>query len=399
MIKPFDYQEDLADQVLEVLRDFGLAYLAAEERTGKSLSAIRVAEKSLAKSVLVITKRKAYKDWDKLINKGYKPSVKAEVETYHKVTKEQIQKADLIVLDESHNYISAFPKPGQVWKKLKPLLKGKPILYLSATPHAQGVQMLYHQFALSSWSPWNKYTNFYSWFNRFGKPYTITINGFDVKQYDRVNTEEVLQMCEHLFVTKTREELGFDREPEDVIHNVNLSESTKTLYNTLVEDEIITLDNGKTLVCDTQSKLRFTLHMLEGGTAKIDDDYIVLDNTEKVDKIKDLFGDCSNTVIMYNYKAEKLKLEKHFKNSLLLQATSYAEGVDLHEYDNLVIYSQDFSTARHTQRRARQCNKNRTKPIKVHYLLTPGAISSQVYKTVSLNKKNFVNSVFKRNKL
>jgi len=153
------------------------------------------------------------------------------------------------------------------------------------------------------------------------------------------------------------------------------------------------------LVCDTSPKLRTSLHQLEGGTIKIDDDRFVLANNEKVDFIKHKFGDSDSLVIMYNYIAEKEKLEAAFKHAKVLQATSYAEGVDLHEYDDLVIYSQDFSTARHTQRRARQCNQKRTKPITVHYLLVKGGISAQVYKTVSLNKKNFVDSVFTRSKI
>ncbi len=99
---------------------------------------------------------------------------------------------------------------------------------------------------------------------------------------------------------------------------------------------------------------------------------------------------------MYNYIAEGTKLNEIFSNARILQATSYAEGVDLSSHKNLVIYSQDFSTARHTQRRARQANKKRQHPITVHYLLVKDGLSEQVYKTVSLNKKNFVDSRFDR---
>jgi hypothetical protein len=99
-------------------------------------------------------------------------------------------------------------------------------------------------------------------------------------------------------------------------------------------------------------------------------------------------------VIMYQYIAEGQKLRASFKNALILQGTSFAEGIDLHAYKHLIIYSQDFSTARHTQRRARQANLNRLEPIKVHYILVKGGISSNVYKSVSVNKKNFVDTVF-----
>ena len=102
---------------------------------------------------------------------------------------------------------------------------------------------------------------------------------------------------------------------------------------------------------------------------------------------------------MFQYKADLMKLERHFKNARLLQATSYAEGVDLSTYKHLVIYSQDFSTSKHTQRRARQANLERKEPINVHFLLVKKAISEQVYKTVSLNKTNFVDSVFEREEI
>jgi hypothetical protein len=253
--------------------------------------------------------------------------------------------------------------------------------------------MLFHQLALSSWSPWKKYKTFYSWFKSFGLPYEIEINGVSIRQYDRCKKKEVVECVEHLFTTKTRKELGFEHEPEDQLHYIELGEQTKKYYNTLVEDELVELPECM-LVCDTKSKLRFSLHQLEGGTMKMDDNYYVLANNEKVDYILKHFGDRPDLVIMYHDKADLTKLTEAFEHAVLLQATSYAEGVDLHEYKDLIIYSQDFSTARHTQRRARQCNKKRTEAITVHYLLVKKALSEQAYKTVSVNKKNFVDSVY-----
>jgi hypothetical protein len=362
-----------------------------EERTGKTLTAILVAEKSAAERVLVITKKKALDGWHETL-KAFEHTKEYVVTNYHQAHK-MTGTFDLVLLDESHNYISAFPKPGNLWKQLKVLLVRLPIVYISATPNAQGPQMLFHQFALSSWSPWCKHGNFYQWFRLYGKPYEIEINGIPIRQYDKCDAALILGVVEHLFITKTRAELGFEHEPTDEIHYIELGKATKEVYNTIVKDEIVEITAG-TLVCDTKSKLRVSLHMLEGGVAKIEDEYIVLANREKADYILEHFGDNEDTVIMYNYKAELTKLSVIFKKALLLQATSYAEGVDLSGYANLIIYSQDFSTARHTQRRARQCNKKRDTPIVVHYLLVKGGLSAQVYKTVTVNKKNFVDSVY-----
>ncbi len=208
----------------------------------------------------------------------------------------------------------------------------------------------------------------------------------------------------HLFLTNTRTNLGFAQEPTDRIHSIKLGEATKAVYNELTKSRAIVL-NDWTLVCDSIMKLRTSLHMIEGGVAlittpdpvkkgKLIKNYIQLGNTEKIDYIKQNWGDKENTVIMYQYIAEKTKLNNAFSKATVLQATSYAEGVDLSSFDHLIIYSQDFSTARHTQRRARQANKNRRKEIIVHHLLVEKAISSEVYRTVAVNKKNYVDSLY-----
>lgn len=392
-MQPYDFQIRLADEAYEILREHLIVYLAFEERVGKTLTSILVAERANVHNILVITKKKAIGGWLETL-KAFKHKKLYTVVNYHQAYKQKL-KYDLIILDESHNYISAYPKTGKIWKEVKKLTTKLPLIYISATPYAQGPQQLFHQLALSTWSPFSDFRTFYIWFDTYGKPYTIPINGINIPQYDRVDVWKVLEKVKHLFITATRKELNFKQEPTDCVHIIELEPNTKYVYNELIQHSIVELTIGM-LVCDTSPKLRTSLHQIEGGTIKIEDDRFVLSNREKIDFILKKFGDNNNLVIMYNYIAEKKKLEDVFKEATILQATSFAEGIDLHKYENLVIYSQDFSTARHTQRRARQCNKNRDKPINVHYLLVKGAISSQVYKTVSVNKKNFVDSVFNR---
>lgn len=396
MIKPFDHQLKLGEQTYQVLKEYGLAYLSGEERTGKTVASIVCAEKCDVSKVLIITKKKAYKDWNSVLKNMPKNHVYI-LTTFHQIHT-VASKFDLCIIDEAHNYISSYPRTGTLWSRVREKVYGKPILYLSATPHAQGHQQLYHQFALSAWSPWRRYTNFYKWFKEYGKPYTIKIQGLERTQYDRCHEDKIVEDVEHLFITVTRKELNFKHEPEDVKHYIELDKETREVYNEIIEDEIVELRVGL-LVCDTTSKLRYALHQIEGGTIKIEKQYHQLRNREKIDFIVNKFGDDESLVIMYNFIAEKEKLENVFKNATILQATSYAEGVDLQHFDHLVLYSQDYSTARHSQRRARQCNIARDKPILIHHLLVKNAISDQVYKTVNVNKTNYVDSLYERNKI
>ena len=405
-MKLYPHQERISKEAYEILKQYGLVYLGMEERTGKSLTAIHIAEISNRQNILILTKKKALEGWHDTLSKYTTNGTKFTVTNYHAVHKAHKGKTgkrlyklalkpsdyDLIILDEAHNYLSSYPKPGVIWKSVKKLCTGQPIIYLSATPNAQGYQLLYNQLALSDWSPFKKYPNFYRWFEYFGIPHKIRTSYGLQETYSKCK-DIVWREAKHLFITYTRKELDFEHEPEDVVHFYELDEETKKLYNNCLED--LVFDNGDLeFLLDSSRKLRTTLHQLEGGVAKDMENYHILPNGEKIRAILEDFGDSERNVLMYHYKAEKLKLERVFKHTRLLQGTSYAEGVDLSMYDNLIIYSQDFSTSRHSQRRARQANMNRTDPIKVHFYLVEGGISAQVYKTVSVNKTNFIDSMF-----
>ena len=402
----YPHQERIAKEAYEVLSQYGLVYLGMEERTGKSLTAIHLAELSTRQNVLIITKKKALGGWNETLDRYATNGTSFKVINYHAVHKahktpsgKRVYKLaidpsdyDLIILDEAHNYLSTYPKPGVIWKSVKKVCSGQPIIYLSATPHAQGYQLLFNQFALSDWSPFRAYSNFYKWFAKYGIESKVR-TAYGLQETYSKCKEIVRDETAHLFITYTRQELGFTHEPQDVLHYFDLSPETTSVYNSCLKDEFFT-QGFLEFPLDSSMKLRTTLHMLEGGVAKNEDDYIELDNHEKINAILSDFGDDEKNVIMYHYKAELIKLQEVFRYTTLLQGTSYAEGVDLSMYDNLIIYSQDFSSARHNQRRARQANMNRQTEIKVHFYLVKGGISEQVYKTVSVNKENFIDKMF-----
>jgi len=400
---PYKHQEDLFKKGIEIIRKYGLVYFACEERTGKTLPAIMMCEELKVYNILILTKKKALPGWHHAL--GSYPHNKTYYVTNYHQAKKLTENYDLIILDEAHSYLSAFPKPSQTWKIVRKLCVGKPIIYLSATPFAQGHHLLYHQLALSDFSPWRKMSSAIAWFAKYGIPHRIMVNQRLVETYTK-SDPSCFKDVKHLFITLKRKDIGFEFEPEDKLHYVELTSQTKEVYNYLLRHKAMVI-NKKELVCDSSMKLRTALHSIEGGTVilskkkgdKIVREYVVLGNTEKIDYIKQHFGDTLGMVIMYHYKAELNKLGEHFKLATLLQATSYAEGIDLMNYDHLIIYSQDWSTAKHTQRRARQANRLRAKEIIVHYLLVKDAISDEVYNAVSVNKKNYVDKLFKNREL
>jgi hypothetical protein len=406
---PYKHQLKGAKESYDILAKYGLVYISWKERCGKTLTAILVVEQSTRSKVLVLTKKKAIGGWLETI-KAYNPKDEYTVINYEGIhrgyntpkgkrkykLKYNPKDYDIIILDEAHNSLSSFPKTSAIWSSVALLCVGQPIIYLSATPNAQGYHQLFNQLRLSEWSPFTE-RNPYRWFEKYGISSKVRTSYGLQETYKKCKTS-VWDEVKHLFNTLTRKEIGFEHEPNDVIHYVELGVDVKKIYNDCIDNEMLELGELVSPL-DSSMKLRTTLHMLESGVAKIEDEYILLDNDEKIRAILDEFGDSEHNVIMYNYIAEQTKLLKYFKKTKILSGISFSEGVDLSMYDTLIILSQNFSTSKHSQRRARQANMKRTEPINVHFYLVKGAISEQVYKTVSLNKTNYIDSMFERETL
>ena len=101
-------------------------YLSMLVRTGKTLTAMGVAEKLNVSRVLFVTKKKAISSIEDDYNKLNPPYdiVIINYESLHKIQ----GKFDLIVLDEAHR-MGAYPKPSKRAKQVRDCL-----LYTSPSP-------------------------------------------------------------------------------------------------------------------------------------------------------------------------------------------------------------------------------------------------------------------------
>lgn len=401
---PFPHQEHFAALVYNQLKSTGYAYLAGKPRSGKTYTAILAYELSdKINRVLVLTKKNAISGWYKFIDGNTRLKHRYYVTNYEQVSKLKSTDYDAVIIDESHN-TGAFPKPSIRYKAIRKLCWNMPHIHLSGTAIVESPASIYHQMFISKYTPF-KHKNFYDFHREFGEPYYIKAAGRDINQYDRVK-DTLIPYINQFTIYMTQEDAGIDKSIQaiDKLHYVELKQSTSSLYNKLQDDMIIdiTLDSEKgtsvQLVCDSVMKLRTSLHMLESGVAKVCDEYIDLGNNEKIDYIKQTFGDTEDTGIMCHFIGEKLKLEKEFKYAKIYSSSSHAEGVDLSHLKNFVILSSDYSGAKFVQRRERIININGSTSLVVHHILVKGAISEQVYKKVS-KKEDFNNSTYEKTRV
>lgn len=400
-----DYQVDIANKAVDILKINKIVYIAAEVRCGKTLMALETAKLYGANKVLFLTKKKAissivgdYNDFN------YAQYFSIEVmndESMHKLTGDY----DLVVHDESHRF-GSFPKPGVGAKTFKKMFASLPMIFLSGTMSPESYSQLYHQFWVSNASPFRKYTNFYKWANDFVKIKKKYLGSHEVNDYSDADREKVMSVIKDYVITFTQEQAGFSSEIEEEILYVQMNPTTYGMCSRLKKDLVL---EGKeeVILADTPVKLQQKLHQMYSGTVKFESGNSMVFDTSKAKFIWSKFA--GNKIgIFYKFKAELDALREVFKDNLTtdidefnnsrkciaLQIVSGREGISLRNADYLVFYNIDFSATSYWQARDRMTTMDR-KFNKVYWIFAQGGIESHVYKQV-LNKKNFTLSHFKK---
>ena len=424
-MKPLKHQIEKANSCWATLLKYKYVYLQGLPRSGKTLTVLLTAEKSKrVKSVLILTTKNAIPGWIKFL-KDPELLTTTLTKNYHVTNYEQIGRFvlrkesktgkklkkpvkelqlklnpndyELVILDESHR-IGRIGPPKSRYLLLSRLCADMPHIHLSGTAMVESPNSIYYQMNISKYSPFSEFRTFYDYFRVFGQPSAIWLGNKEVPQY-KLSNARLLPYVEKFTVRMTQEDAGIPKEVQatDKLHYIILSEQTKQQYNELQREKFLQLNN-KILLCDTTMKLRTSLHMIEGGVFKVNEDYFFTGNIEKINYIKKYFGDTKDTGIMAHFIGERLLLEKHFKHAKIYSSTADAEGTDLSHLQNFIIYSSGYSGAKFIQRRDRIVNINQSATTIVHHLIVKDAISEQVYNTCS-EKHNFNNETYKENYL
>lgn len=403
-----EYQKQLSEKGAGILLQYGLVYFAMESRIGKSLTALATADLIPdVSNALFVTKKKAVKSIESdYLN--YSPSYLLDVINYeqlHNVTK----KYDLIIIDEAHK-CGAFPLPSERVKLLKEICKGKPIIFLSATPTPESYSQLYHQLYISSYSPFSSQTTFYTWVRAgYVTVEKLYVYNRESNDYKNANIEKIKEVTAHLFISFTQKDAGFSVSVNEEFIYIPMLPATYKAIDTLTQKKVINTKDHRVILADTAVKAQQKVHQLCSGTIICEDKTAILFDNSKVTYIKDNFSD-KKIAIFYKYTAEgemlKREFNKHWTDDpelfngssnlvFISQVVSGREGVNLSTADCLIMYNIDFSATSYWQARARLLTKEREKEAMVYWLFATGGIESKIYDMVML-KKNYTTSHFKK---
>jgi hypothetical protein len=389
-----DYQIKNANECTDILNKYGLVYLQHTQRTGKTLTALQIGKNINANSVLFITKKKAidsiksdYNDF----NFKYKLDV-INYESLHKVT----LKYDLVILDEAHS-IGAFPKPSIRTKLLREKFFNTKIVYLSGTPASESYSQWYHQFWISSKSPFKNYINFYKWAKDFTIPSLIYTTYGQSNDYSKAIVDKIDKEIKNIVHKFTQEEANFKNTiKENVIYFPILCEN---LIKKLKKDKFIK-GKDEIIIADSGSKMMQKIHQLENGTIIFESMNTKILDYSKAEFIKEKFKG-KKIAIFYYYKTELDLLKEVFEDNYTTeleefnttnknyigQQYSSSMGVNLSKADALVYYNFSFSGTHFIQSIDRMTTIDR-KESDIYFIFGKGSLSEKIYLTVK-NKKNF----------
>ena len=378
--------QDIADRIE---RD-GFAALAGAPRSGKTATAIRVCELLHFDSVLVFTPKAAIPGWHSEIERTG-TQVNITVTNYEQAHKLNGPDYDFVVLDESHR-LGNRGKPTKRAKDIRRVAWEHPLLIMSGTMLIETPLQIFYQQAISKYGPF-KYSSFYAFWRKYGIPSTINVQGRTIEQYNRSRAELDERIAEFV-VTMTQEDAGIVGEAIDQLHVVKLNPETKAWIKQIKDEGIFDPYGVRETLIESAMAERSAIHQLEYGGLKDGNDYWDSRQDEVADYVLQEFGDHQKLALMSHYVSTRKVFERKFKKARLLSSNAHAEGVSLAGF-TLVVAGTDFSGAKHAQRRERGINMMRQGDATVHFIVTDGGISRDVYKTVT-GKKDYNLALYRR---
>ena len=404
-----DYQIRIINTATGVLQAHRFVYLSMEVRTGKTLTALGVAEKLGIQNLLFVTKKKAISsieaDYKKLMP-DYQITV-INYESLHKV--EGV--FDFVVLDEAHT-LGAYPKPSKRTKLVKQIiLRQNPfVVLMSGTPTPESFSQIYHQVYACAKNPFSQYKTFYKFAKEYVNVTQQMFHSMPSNNYDD-GKPEILDRMKPYMISYTQKEAGFKSKIQEHVLKVQMSELTYKFVKEMREHGVIEGKKTKEVILgDTGVKKMSKIHQLFSGTVKLENGKRMVTDLSKAKFIRTEFKN-QKIGIFYKFKAEYEALKQVYGDaltddledfdtttkSIALQIVSGREGISLKKADCLVYYNIDFSALSYWQSRDRMTTKDSTAS-DVYWIFAEKGIETKIYKTVT-KKKDYTLKHFEKDLL
>lgn len=446
-MKLFKHQIEAIKRGTSLIKSHNGFLLFGDLRTGKTLVSLHICQSIGAISILFLTKKAAIQDIRKdFISLSQENSIRNTM--YLNIqTKEYFQRNiqsfikqhfDVIIIDESHHKIAAFPKPSSTHKALFHYInKYNPkVMLLTGTPNAESQSQLYHQiFLIPDNALRKRYSNFYKFAEDNVRIKELRIGQITTKEYKQTKLTRETEAIFKNYIIRMRS----DEEPLNAFEEriIKLSCEASDKYMNEIRTQFV-CEELEIANINSNPKLLHTLRMIASGTYfkesrdiqgnhnvayQLGFEEILYQTQSAVRKygffhenckLKWLTAFCKDCnkdkriAIFFYYKSELAALRQIFThyatenvelfnaeeyNLILLQSTSKREGIRLAKLDYMIFLTMDYSTVTYLQARQRGLSyvDKTARDYKILYLLNSSddAIDIEVHDKVVVKGENF----------
>ena len=396
MSKLYPEQEEVAQEAEVLLRNYGMVYIAAEPRFGKSY----ITASLITTNSLILTVKSALAGWEETCRYFDIEPVLINYESLHKV---DYEKFDYIVIDEAPK-ISSFPKKNKARKEIDRFIhKDIKVVFLSGTPNIESQAQLFHQLSISPNHSFSKYyekgnsTAFSHWY--FGgdnfvsrddnlKGYgnrTKKIVGYNKEAWNHADVSVPKSKYEPIMIKRFHTDENMSSKV--VLRPIKAPKSVEEVYHTLKTNKCFMGLNGVGEIEPIgKAQLLIKLHQIAQGN------YISTDGTTvhiSSFKARVCFEEHPDAIVFYKYQADLSLLRiAGYTAEQLKQVDSSIMGIDFSNYEEAIIYSLTWSGQNYVQCLSRLNNVNKNIKPTFYVYITKGTVDEKIFKAVS-NKRDF----------
>jgi hypothetical protein len=324
LVKLRDYQAELVDKAVAILRSHRFVYLALETRTGKSPVSIMAAsqisqdiifatKKSIIPSVKV-TYSELCQDYPEL------GSVALQIVSFDSLHKIDHKPGRVIIADEAHSF-GAYPKPSRRAVMLWGLSRGCHVIMLSATPSPESWSQVYHQL----WAAHSEseiiagFKNFYAWAKTYVNKDKVIVDGVEkwqwkqkrigtgqtVNDYSDAKKDIILPLMQPLMLTFTQKAAGFAQtEISEQFLYCDMPEQLALNLKVLKKQGIAHFGEHK-VIADTAVSKMSKEHQICSGTVIDEEGNGIIISRHKLPKLKMAMLAFPKIAVFYKFIAEK----------------------------------------------------------------------------------------------
>ena len=425
-----DYQKDLVESTVEILRKHRVAYLTLETRVGKTPVSLVAAERYFARrgdevrEILFCTKKgiiPAIEKTAKELRDSGLLTAKLTVMSFDSLHHVSWQYGRVLIIDEAHSF-GAYPVPAKRALQLRALTELVPVILLSATPTPESYSQIFHQLWACNCNIFAHFKSFYHWAAVFVdiKEKPINRNDF-VKDYSKAKWNLIQPMIEPITIAFTQEDAGFNYTVVKVrIFACDVPDYVKALIAEFrkprkpmdsEESNLVTVEfEGKKISAESPAARMSKVHQLCSGTVINDDGEGMIVSTHKIAQLDHVLHSYGKIAVYYKFVAEYEMLKtfygdrltsdaQEFENSAGLiyagQFQSKREGIDLKSAAAIVFFNIDHAFLSYEQTKNRMQSIDRKNAPELVMLFSEKGIEERIYKVVG-KKKNYTAAHYRK---